>query len=65
MIRLVSYFAPNLNNFAPKFQVRPKTHGKVCAIGPKGNARTFKPCAPSVPMAKLGNSNRMHHWSQR
>merc|ERR1711867_323841 len=36
--------------------VRPKRHGTVCAIGPKGKARTLGPRAPLVPKAKLGHS---------
>ena len=32
----------------------PKRHGTACAIGPKGEARTDRPHAPSVPKAKLG-----------
>merc|ERR1711895_65941 len=41
--------------------VRPKRHGTLCAIGPKGEARTLGPRAPSVPKAKLGHSYRVHH----
>ena len=35
--------------------VRPKRQGTAC--GPKGEARTQGPHAPSVPKAKLGNKN--------
>ena len=41
--------------------VRHKRHGTACAIGPKGEARTLGPCAPSVPKAKLGHSVCVHH----
>ena len=42
-------------------QVRPKRHGTVCAISPKGEGRTHRPRVSSVPKAKLGHSNRVRH----
>ena len=45
--------------------VRPKRHRTACAIGPKGEARTHGPRAPSVPKAKLGYTDRVRHRSQR
>ena len=33
----------------------------MCTIGPKGEVRTHRPHAPSVPKEKLGNSNCMCH----
>ena len=45
--------------------VRPKRHGTACDIGPKGEARTLGPRAPSVPKVKLGHSARVRHRSQR
>merc|ERR1712175_1888 len=47
------------------FLVRPKRHGTACAIGPKGEARTLGPRAPSVPKAKLGHRDHVCHQSQR
>ena len=41
--------------------VWPKRHGIVCAIGPKGEARTLGPRARSFPKAKLGHSDRVRH----
>ena len=42
--------------------VRPKRHGTACAIVPKGEARTLRSRAPWVAKAKLGHSDRVHHW---
>ena len=43
------------------FLVRPKRTGTACAIGPEGNTRIHKPCAPSVPKAKLRHMDYMNH----
>merc|ERR1711895_144070 len=41
--------------------VMSKRHGTACAIGPKGEARTFGSHAPSVPKPKLGHSVCVRH----
>ena len=57
-------------------QRRSQNTWTACAISPNGESRTFKMCAwldskdtelhaPSVPRAKLGYTDRMHHRSQR
>ena len=65
IFRKLSYPSNGYIGFPYHPLVRPKRHGTTCAISPKGEARTHGPRAPSVPKAKLGYSDRVHHRSQR
>ena len=37
----------------------------TCTISPKEKTGTIRPCAISVPKAKLGHMDHIEHWSKR